>query len=233
MLANNQSLQSRTVRHLADHQYPGGVAVQLLRRPPHPHRGPRLTVVDYILAKHGDKTRKMNPLFEAPARPFLRMTYADAIQHCNEHGILNKGKPFVFGEDITEKPEREMTDMVGRPVFMAHFPALNAFYTRRVADNRTQTECVDLARRRRGRRRVGENRRLRRADRGRQGEQARPDAVLLVHGPAQVWECPHWGSGLGTEGFVMWLPGNDHIRNSAFPRAPSTAASRHHRFVRK
>ena len=38
------------------------------------------------------------------------MTYADATKYCNEHGVLNKGKPFVIG-DITEKPERD-EDMI-------------------------------------------------------------------------------------------------------------------------
>ena len=35
-------------------------------------------------------------------------------QYCNEHGVLNKGKLFLFGEAIEEKPERETTGMVGR-----------------------------------------------------------------------------------------------------------------------
>ena len=64
------------------------------------------------------------------------MTYADAIKHYNEHRDHNKWKLFVLGEDITEKPEREMTDMVGSLILMVHFPAeVKAFDMKRVAED--------------------------------------------------------------------------------------------------
>ena len=51
------------------------------------------------MARVGDLVRASNPGFKVPKRPFRRMTYADAIKYCNEHGILNSdtGKPFVYG----------------------------------------------------------------------------------------------------------------------------------------
>ena len=43
-----------------------------------------------------------------------------------------------------EKPEREVTDMIGRPIFIVPFPAeMEAFNMRRIAD-RTLPESVDL-----------------------------------------------------------------------------------------
>ena len=163
----------------------------MLRRPLTHIEDVVFTVVDNTIAKHGDKTRKKNPSFEAPTRPFLRMTRADTIKCYNEHWVLNKGKLFIFVEDNT-KPEREVTDMIGLPVFMTHFLAeMKAFNMRCIAEDRTRTESVDLAQRRRDCRLVEESRRrLRRADRGVQGEQARPDAAQLVHRPTQVRDVP-------------------------------------------
>ena len=87
----------------------------------------------------------MNPSFEAPTRPFLWLTHADTIKCYNEHWVLNNGKPSVIGEDTTEKPEREVTDMIGRPIFMVHFPAeMKAFNMRCIAEDGTLTESVDL-----------------------------------------------------------------------------------------
>ena len=48
------------------------------------------TVVDNILAKHGDKTRD-EPSFQAPEWPFLRTTHADSIKHSKEHGHSTRG----------------------------------------------------------------------------------------------------------------------------------------------
>ena len=65
-------------------------------------------------SKHGYKTHKMNPLFEAPARPFLWMTSADAIKHCNEHWTLKRGKPFALDEDNGEARTRWRIGSVSR-----------------------------------------------------------------------------------------------------------------------
>lgn len=44
------------------------------------------------------------------------MTYSEAIKWLQEHKIENeeKGRPFEFGDDIPEKPERHMTDSISQ-----------------------------------------------------------------------------------------------------------------------
>jgi Aspartyl/asparaginyl-tRNA synthetases len=61
--------------------------------------------------------------------------------------IVNQenGKPFEYGQDITEKPEREMIGIIGRPVFMMRFPMeMKAFYMFRTEGHRDLTDSVDL-----------------------------------------------------------------------------------------
>jgi asparaginyl-tRNA synthetase len=71
----------------------------------------------------------LNPSFEKPARPFLRMDYKAAIAWLVEHGIdcedeeTKEMRPHVVGDDIAEAAERKMTDILGVPMFITGFPA--------------------------------------------------------------------------------------------------------------
>lgn len=109
--------------------------------------------------------QQLNPGFKAPARPFLRMSYADAIGWLVEHKIQHAaedadgnvildeaGKPkmvdHVVGDDIAEAAERQMTDIIGTPVFLHSFPAeLKAFYMKKIPSEEGKTvftESCDL-----------------------------------------------------------------------------------------
>ncbi len=111
--------------------------------------------------------KQLNPDFVPPARPFLRLPYADAIKWLNEHDIKHEaedadgnvikdeqGNPVMVehkvGDDIAEAAERRMTDILARPVFLHSFPAeLKAFYMKKIKkadgdDGPTFTESVDL-----------------------------------------------------------------------------------------
>ena len=57
-------------------------------------------------------------------------TDKDAIQYCIDHGIpklvkvdgADREVPHELGDDIAEAAERKMTDQIGRPIFLTHFP---------------------------------------------------------------------------------------------------------------
>lgn len=117
--------------------------------------------VDTLLADPASAAliKQLNPKFQAPARPFRRMSYVDAIAWLNEHKVQHPeedaegntikyddkgnvttdgtGSPKMVdhkvGDDIAEAAERYMTDVIGTPIFLHGFPAeLKAFYMKKV-----------------------------------------------------------------------------------------------------
>jgi len=91
--------------------------------------------------------KTLSPNFIKPQRPFLRMSYADAIKWLRDHDIkrVKDGTPegtpedqneyvdHELGDDIAEAAERRMTDIIGRPIFLYGFPSeLKAFYMQRI-----------------------------------------------------------------------------------------------------
>ena len=123
--------------------------------------------VDILLAKPStaDLIKQLNPKFQAPARPFRRMSYVQAIEWLNEHGIKHPAEDaegnvikdetgqvrmveHKVGDDIAEAAERQMTDIIGTPVFLHSFPAeLKAFYMKKIPGQEggmAFTESCDL-----------------------------------------------------------------------------------------
>ena len=92
--------------------------------------------------------KQLNPDFKAPARPFKRMRYSDAIDWLNAQDppiLTDKNLPHKFGDDIAEAAERKMTDIINLPILLTHFPVeIKAFYMKKDPLDPRVTESVDV-----------------------------------------------------------------------------------------
>ncbi|MDQ3930471.1 MAG: hypothetical protein M3328_15175 [Chloroflexota bacterium] len=72
--------------------------------------------------------------------PFARMTYDEAIV------ALQKRSHFAeWGEDLTNRHELALTEMVGGPLFVTHYPIGTRFFTMKVRrEDPRVVECCDL-----------------------------------------------------------------------------------------
>lgn len=178
------------------------------------------SVVKETQDKMGDVIKKRNPSFYLDQKPFIRVSYEDAINLLNEKGIYKEdGSSFEYGDEITEKPERQLVDEINHPVFLMKFPASQkAFYMKRDPENNDLTLSVDLLVPN-----VGEI----------IGGSVREDSldILLkrfneegLDTTPYYWyidlrkygSVPHSGFGLGLERCLVWILGLDHIRDSCF-----------------
>ncbi|KAF9268502.1 asparaginyl-tRNA synthetase [Marasmius fiardii PR-910] len=191
--------------------------------------------------------KQLNPSFSAPARPFLRLSYVDAIAWLNEHGIKReaedeKGKPILddngqvklvdhaVGDDIAEAAERKMTDIIGKPVFLHGFPAeLKAFYMKKIPDQKGDlllTESCDLLMPNVGEivgasMRIDDYEELMAAYRR---EGIDPAAYYWYTDQRKYGTCQHGGYGLGVERFLAWLANRYTVRECVlYPRWPGRA----------
>ena len=165
-----------------------------------------------------------------PKGPFNRMTYSDAISFCVKNGIRNPetGKGFVFGEDISDAPEREMVAKIGQPTFLIKFPAsMKSFYMEKCGDAENLslddplTESVDLLMPGIGEV-IGGSMRMWRYDELMEAYTRNgldPKSYYWYTDQRKYGGVPHGGFGLGLERLLVWLLGLDHVREAClFPR---------------
>ncbi|CAK5266097.1 unnamed protein product [Mycena citricolor] len=205
--------------------------------------------VDILLANPSTASliKQLNPDFKAPKRPFMRMSYSDAIAWLNEHGIKHPAEDadenpildesgqvvmvnHAIGDDIAEAAERQMTDIIGEPIFLHGFPAeLKAFYMRKIpsADGKTVfTESCDLLMPNVGEI-VGGSMRIDAVDElvaayKREGIPLEP--YYWFTDQRKYGTCPHGGYGLGVERLLAWLANRFTVRDcSLYPRWPGRA----------
>ncbi|OLL23270.1 putative asparagine--tRNA ligase, cytoplasmic [Neolecta irregularis DAH-3] len=181
--------------------------------------------IDNVLAdsKTSELLRILNPTFEPPSRPFLRMKYAQAIDYLQKNDIRDpEGKPHEFGDDIAEAAERKMTDDIGRPIFLTHFPAeLKAFYMKRSKVDNRVTESADLLMPGVGEV-IGASMRISEPEelfRGYAREGIDPSPYYWFTDQRKYGTCEHGGYGLGLERFLAWMCDRYTIRDCClYPR---------------
>jgi len=207
--------------------------------------------VDRLLADPSSAAliKQLNPNFSAPARPFLRLSYVDAIKWLNEHDIKRpeedaegnvvkdtNGNPkmveHAVGDDIAEAAERQMTDIIGTPVFLHGFPAeLKAFYMKKVPGGATEgghvfTESCDLLMPNVGEI-VGGSMRIADIEEllaAYKREGIDPAPYYWFTDQRKYGTCEHGGYGLGVERFLAWLANRFTVRECAlYPRWPGRA----------
>ncbi|OCF61780.1 asparagine-tRNA ligase [Kwoniella mangroviensis CBS 10435] len=167
--------------------------------------------------------KTLNPEFQPPSRPFLRMDYRDAIKYLNEHGIKKEdGSDHIVGDDIAEAAERKMTDQINRPIMLIHFPKLlKAFYMQPLASAPDFTESVDVLMPNVGEV-VGGSMRITDYDTlmaayKREGIPSEP--YYWFTDQRKYGTTEHGGYGLGVERFLAWLLNRWTVREcSLYPR---------------
>ena len=168
---------------------------------------------------------ELNPNFKVPSLPFKRMKYSDAITFLKEHEMYKDAEAkthFVYGDDIPEAPERKMTDMIGEPVFMTHFPhGMKAFYMGRDPNNNEETESADLLYPGVGEI-VGGSMRLTDYEKLMDGFKTNdldPKPYEFYSDQRRYGTCPHGGFGLGLERLLMCITAEDNIKGCClYPR---------------
>ncbi|PVV04933.1 hypothetical protein BB560_000548 [Smittium megazygosporum] len=185
------------------------------------------SVVDSV-QKHpiaGPILKQLNPNFVPPSRPFLRMEYKDAITWLNEHGIKKEdGTDFVFGDDIPESPERQMTDAINRPILLNRFPGpIKAFYMPKCKDDPRVTESVDLLMPNVGEI-VGGSMRISTLEQKLEAfktQGLKPEEYHFYLDLGKYGGFPRGGFGLGIERFMAWIADRYTVRDcSLYPRFP-------------
>lgn len=181
-------------------------------------------VVDRVLkSPYGHIVYELNPNFQIPSRPFLRMNYSDAIEYLKEHNITKPdGTFYEFGEDIPEMPERKMTDEINKPIMLCRFPAnIKSFYMSKCKEDARLTESVDVLLPNVGEI-VGGSMRISDIDElleGYKREGIDPTPYFWYTDQRKYGTCPHGGYGLGLERFLCWLLNRYHIREVClYPR---------------
>jgi len=150
--------------------------------------------------------------------PFERISYDDAIRLLKE-----KGRPAVWGEDLTGEDETVLTSLFDRPVFVVNYPKkAKAFYMKAHPEREDLVLCADLLAPEGYGEIIGGSQREDDYERllSRIREEGLPeDAYGWYLELRKYGSVVHSGFGLGVERTVAWICGLEHLREAIpFPR---------------
>jgi len=159
-------------------------------------------------------------------KPFLRITYTDAIQALKQSGKKFEFKP-EWGKDLQSEHERFLTEVhFKQPVIVTDYPRdIKAFYMRQNEDGKT-VAAMDVLVPKIGEI-IGGSQREERLDvfDSRLSElNLNADDYWWYRDLRRFGTVPHSGFGLGFERLIQFCTGMTNIRDAIpFPRAPRQA----------
>ena len=180
-------------------------------------------MISYVIQNLIEKDRKILEDFRDISRlkavepPFERMKYDEAIE------ILQKrGFEIEWGDDFGAPHERALTEDFEKPLFVYNWPKeAKAFYMKLDEDPK-YVKCADLIAPEGYGEIIGGSERIWDVDEliKRIEEEGLPKENYEWYIDLRKYgSVPHSGFGLGTERFIMWVLGLEHIRDAVpFPR---------------
>ncbi len=161
--------------------------------------------------------RELDDLTATASKPFVRMTYTDALKILKEKCNLE----VEWGKDLRTVEEDELSKLYNTPIIVTHYPKkVKAFYMKESA-NDTVLGCDFIAPKCYGEI-IGGSQREENIDeiKSRLKEQGEdPKDYEFYLDTRRYGSVPHGGFGLGVERIITWICGLDNIRDSIpFPR---------------
>jgi asparaginyl-tRNA synthetase len=182
-----------------------------------------MTIDIHAKAAENPILTKFNKDLVVPSKPFERISYEKAVDLLKEYEIKGEsGKYLEYGDDVTEGPERQLVDKIGKPILLTHFPVgMKPFYMKINEDNPEIMNAVDLLIPNVGEI-YGASQREDNYDilLGRMKEEGLdPKPYYWYLDQRKYGTVPHSGFGLGLERLVQALLNLDHIREAClYPR---------------
>jgi asparaginyl-tRNA synthetase len=152
------------------------------------------------------------------AKPFYRMTHAEAIKILQDMGSKITEQDDLGGED-----ETKLSEKYDNPIFITHYPSeIKSFYMKRDPEDDTKALCADLIAPEGYGEIIGSSQREDDYDTllKRIKEHKLPAEEFQWYLDLRKYgSVPHGGFGLGLERVVGWICGTQHVRETIpFPR---------------